>query len=135
RDEGAGARDGVPARHARGRGGREEAALLPALPRHLARAGRAPPRRGGAAPGHARPLRDAELDLLLVPAGSRRQPRAADRAHAGAVPRRLPRAPGPRGAHVTRREIVDSAAAVADDLEFGSARAWLAEDPGRKAAG
>jgi benzoyl-CoA reductase subunit C len=36
---------------------------------------------------------------------------------------------------VTRREIVDWAAAVADDLEFGTARAWLAEDPARKAAG
>jgi benzoyl-CoA reductase subunit C len=36
---------------------------------------------------------------------------------------------------VTRREIVDWAAAVADDLEFGAARAWLAEDPARKAAG
>jgi benzoyl-CoA reductase subunit C len=36
---------------------------------------------------------------------------------------------------VTRREIVAWAADVADDLEFGAARAWLAEAPGRKAAG
>jgi benzoyl-CoA reductase subunit C len=36
---------------------------------------------------------------------------------------------------MTRRAIVDWAAEVADDLEFGAARAWLSEDPGRKAAG
>jgi benzoyl-CoA reductase subunit C len=36
---------------------------------------------------------------------------------------------------VTRREIVDWAAEAADDLDFGAARAWLAEDPARKAAG
>jgi benzoyl-CoA reductase subunit C len=36
---------------------------------------------------------------------------------------------------MTRREIVDWAAAVADDLEFGAARSWLAEKPGRRAAG
>ena len=36
---------------------------------------------------------------------------------------------------MTRREIVDWAAEVADDLDFGAARAWLAEDPVRKAAG
>ncbi|HEY7411928.1 MAG TPA: benzoyl-CoA reductase subunit C [Vicinamibacteria bacterium] len=36
---------------------------------------------------------------------------------------------------MTRAEIVDWAAEVADDLEFGAARAWLAEEPGRKAAG
>ena len=35
---------------------------------------------------------------------------------------------------MTRREIVDWAAGIADDLEFGAARSWLAEEPGRKAA-
>ncbi|MGH9367629.1 MAG: benzoyl-CoA reductase subunit C [Thermoanaerobaculia bacterium] len=34
-----------------------------------------------------------------------------------------------------RREIVDWAAGVAEDLEFTAARRWLEEDPGRKAAG
>jgi benzoyl-CoA reductase subunit C len=36
---------------------------------------------------------------------------------------------------MTRAEIVDWAAGIADDLEFGAARGWLAEEPGRKAAG
>jgi benzoyl-CoA reductase subunit C len=36
---------------------------------------------------------------------------------------------------VRRREIVDWAAAVAEDLEFTAARRWLEEDSGRKAAG
>ena len=34
-----------------------------------------------------------------------------------------------------RAAIVDWAAGIADDLEFGAARRWLAEEPGRKAAG
>ena len=36
---------------------------------------------------------------------------------------------------MTRTEIVDWAAEAAGDLQFGAARAWLAEDPARRAAG
>jgi benzoyl-CoA reductase subunit C len=36
---------------------------------------------------------------------------------------------------VKRAEIVDWAAEVCEDLEFGAARRWIAEKPGRKAAG
>jgi benzoyl-CoA reductase subunit C len=36
---------------------------------------------------------------------------------------------------VTRREIVDWALEIAEDLDFGAARRWLEERPGRKAAG
>ena len=36
---------------------------------------------------------------------------------------------------MTRAEIVDWAAGIADDLEFAAARSWLSEEPGRKAAG
>ena len=36
---------------------------------------------------------------------------------------------------MTRAAVVEWAAEIADDLEFGAARAWIAEEPGRKAAG
>jgi benzoyl-CoA reductase subunit C len=36
---------------------------------------------------------------------------------------------------MTRAEIVDWAAEVCDDIDFGLSRRWLSEDPGRKAAG
>jgi benzoyl-CoA reductase subunit C len=36
---------------------------------------------------------------------------------------------------MTRKSIVDWAAEIADDLEFGAAREWISEAPGRKAAG
>ncbi|RMG45139.1 MAG: benzoyl-CoA reductase subunit C [Acidobacteria bacterium] len=36
---------------------------------------------------------------------------------------------------MTRKEIVDWALALYEDLQFGSVRAWLQEEPGRKAVG
>ena len=36
---------------------------------------------------------------------------------------------------MTRAQVVDWATEVADDLDFAAARSWIAEEPGRKAAG